>query len=106
MLKWPDKDPEEELDYPLSFVDWVVDPNVLDSGVGVIESATLPDGSAEETPTLSIDLVQLGTNVANFWLSGGTDGATYVIKATVTDDNVVPYDRTGVRRVKIKVKQK
>lgn len=102
VLEWPDKDPEEELDYPMDFTPWVVSGFNIDSSACVIESET-PTGGA--TP-LSIDLVSHAANVVTVWLSGGTDGITYTLKVTVTDDNVTPNDRQGVRRVRIKVKKK
>lgn len=105
-LSWPDKDPEEELDYPIDWSDWVVSPAAIDSAVAVIETATLADGSTESSPTLVIDSTNFAQNITNTWLTGGTLGATYVLKVTVTDDNVTPFDREGVRRVKIKIKEK
>lgn len=101
-LTWPNKDPEEYLDYPVDFSAWIVSPAAIDSGAAVIESKVGDDTAAP----LVIELVQFGANIVNVWLSGGVAGVSYVFKVTATDDNVTPSDRIGVRRVKLKIKAK
>ena len=101
-LSWPAKDPEEVLDYPVDFTQWVVAGNTIASAAAVIESM---DGDDTANP-LVIDLVNFATDIANVWLSGGVSGIKYTFKVTVDDDNAVPSARTGVRRVTIKLKEK
>lgn len=101
-LKWPDKDPEEELDYPVDFSQWVVQGNTIDSAACVIESV---DGDDSANP-LVVDTVNFASDIVNVWLTGGVVGVKYTFKVTVTDDNVSPFDRQGVRRVTLKIKAK
>lgn len=102
-LVWPDKDPEEQLDYPIDFSDWVATGKTIENADAVVESST-PD----ESPAfgLTVDFVQAASDIVNVWLSGGTVGTTYIIKVTVDDNETSPEERVGVRRVKLKVKQK
>jgi hypothetical protein len=101
-LSWPNKDPEEYLDYPVDFSAWVVSPAAIDSATCVVESQVGDDTASP----LVIELVQFGSNIVNVWLSGGVSGVKYVFKVTATDNNVTPADRVGVRRVKLTVKDK
>ena len=101
-LKWPAKDPEEVLDFPVEFTDWVVSPDVLDSAVCVIESKV---GDDSGNPMV-VDATQFATNIVAVWLSGGVAGVKYVFKVTVTDDHVSPSDRTGIRRISLTCKEK
>lgn len=101
-LVWPNKDPEEYLDYPVDFTAWVVAGNNIDSAAAVVESQVGDDTASP----LVVELVQFGSDIVNVWLSGGVSGVSYVFKVTVSDDNVTPSDRVGVRRVKIKIKEK
>lgn len=100
-LVWPNKDPEEVLDYPVQFDDWLVSGCDIASGATVVQ-----EGTSE--PGLLTDLVVDGVFVAGksivTWLSGGTADETYTFKITATDTGT-PV-RTVVRRVKIKIKTK
>lgn len=101
-LTWPNKDPEEVLDYPVDFTLWVVSGNTINSAACVIESKV---GDDTANP-LVIDTVNFATDIVNVWLTGGVAGVKYTFKVTVTDNNAVPVARTGVRRVKMTVKEK
>ena len=101
-LTWPNKDPEEVLDYPLDVSDWVVQGQNIDTASVVLESQV---GDDTANPIV-IEATQFGSNIINTWLSGGVDGVSYIFKVTFEDDQVAPIDRVGVRRVKIKVKTK
>ena len=101
-LNWPNKDPEEVLDFPVDFSAWVTAPAQLDDGFAVIESKIGDDASSP----LVIDLVVELNDIVTVWLSGGVDGVKYVFKITATDDNAVPSDRTVIRRVKLTCKEK
>lgn len=102
-LKWPDKDPEEILDYPVDFSDWLVtgaqiddSPVVTVTQVGVSDPGGLVD--------LVVSQIQMANPNVVVWLTGGTNGEKYTFKIKGTD-NQSPQ-RTYVRRVVIKVKQK
>jgi len=101
VLVWPQKDPEEVLDYPVQFTDWLVEGCDIASGATVVQ-----EGTSE--PSNLTDLVVDGVFVAGkaivTWLSGGTSGDTYTFKITAADTGT-PI-RTVVRRVKIKIKTK
>jgi hypothetical protein len=103
-LVWPDKDPEEVLDYPVSFKDWLVEGCDID-GVSnpptvVQEGTSTPNGLTD----LIVDNVFTAGKQIVTWLSAGTAGDSYLFKITA-DDTGTPV-RTVVRRVKIKVKEK
>lgn len=99
-LKWPDKAPEECLDYPLDWSDWLVTGALVDSVTHVQEGTSDPGGLTN----IVLDSETVATPNTIAWLSGGTDGETYTMLVTATDDQVP--ERRGVRRVKIKVKKK
>lgn len=100
-LVWPNKDPEEVLDYPVQFDDWLVVGCDIAAGATVVQEGT-------STPNGLTDLVVDGAFVSGksivTWLSAGTAGDTYTFKITASDTGS-PV-RTVVRRVKIKVKEK
>ena len=105
-LKWPDKDPDERLDYHVDFTSWVETGRTIDSVNATIEEAIKEDGTAESPVTLLINTQVVAGNKATLWLSGGLLGATYTLKVLVTDDNASPEDREAVRRVKLKIKKR
>jgi len=100
-LVWPNKDPEEVLDYPVQFDDWLI------AGLDIAVGATVVQEGIS-TPGGLTDLIVDGAFVAGksivTWLSAGTDGETYTFKITANDTGT-PV-RTVVRRVKIKIKVK
>lgn len=107
-LKFPNKDPEEVLDYPIQFDDWLVTGCDLNNGspgfpTVDIESQT-PGNSASPLTPLSIDNIFVSGKAVVVWLSGGDAGETYTLKVTA-QDNATPV-RTVVRRVKITIKEK
>jgi hypothetical protein len=100
-LVWPQKDPEEVLDYPVQFNDWLVSGLDIASGATVVQEGTSTPGGLTD---LVVDGVFVAGKAIVTWLSAGTNGETYTFKITATDTgNPV---RTVVRRVKIKVKTK
>ncbi len=100
-LKWTNKDPEEILDYPVDFSDWVVDGADIAPGVTVVQDGvSIPTGLTD----LIVDNIFVTGKIVVTWLSGGTIGESYTFKITA-QDNCVPV-RTAVRRAKIKIKAK
>jgi hypothetical protein len=98
MLQWPDKDPEEVLDYPVDFSSWLVSPATLNVTPGQCTVAVTSGVG------LTVASVAVTTTTITAWLTGGTAGTTYTLKVTAKDTNGTV--RTGVRRVKLKVKEK
>lgn len=109
MITLPDKDPEEVLDYQVSFADLIPADFVLDTAAAVVESAS-PSESPLSLDVLTADVTQNANNSplrddsVTVWLSGGTVGCKYTVKVTVSDSQGVPHDRQYVRRLRVKVK--
>ena len=104
-LKWPNKDPEEILDYPVDFSDWLVAGAKIDNTPALdvsLDGTSTPSGLSDIVIS-QIQLNSTGKQVIT-WLSGGTDGETYQFKITATDDQTP--QRTVVRRTKITLKLK
>ena len=103
-LSWPPKDPQEVLDYPVQFNDWLVEGCDID-GVGtpptVVQEGTSTPGGLTD---LIVDNVFVAGKSIVTWLSAGTSGESYVFKMTALDTGSPA--RTVVRRIKIKVKDK
>lgn len=89
-LKWPDKDPDDVLDYQ---VDW---------------SGRLPTGDTISTSTwivpagLTKDSDSTSTKTTTIWLSGGTAGSTY----SVTNRVVTTGGRTMDASVTLRLREK
>lgn len=108
MLKYPAKDPAEVLDYVIDFGNLLESGLELDTSAVVVESAD-PSESPMALEVSNVSLVNTGSPEMStkllFWLSGGTVGTSYVLKATVSDSQNTPEDRTFIRRVKIAIKE-
>jgi hypothetical protein len=102
-LSWPAKDPEEVLDYPVQFDDWLIPGCNIENAPAptVVQEGTSDPGGLTD---LLVDNVFVAGKSIVTWLSGGTAGETYQFKITAQDD--ATPTRTVVRRVKIKVKEK
>lgn len=102
-LKWPNKDPEEVLDYPVQFNEWLISGyDIQDTpGPTVTQEGTSDPGGLVD---LIVDNIFVSGKSIITWLSGGTAGETYTFKMTA-QDNATPT-RTVVRRIKIKVSNK
>lgn len=100
-LVWPQKDPEEILDYPVQFDDWLIAGLDIAAGATVVqEGVSSPSGLTD----IVVDGVFVSGKAIVTWLSLGTSGETYTFKITAQDTGT-PI-RTVVRRVKIKIKEK
>ena len=96
-----DKDPKAFVDYTVDWALWLVTGASLASSAAVLEGTSSPNNKTD----LVVDPVSTFTSPkSNIFLSGGTAGETYTIKVTVTDDQTP--QRTGVRRIRIKVKDR
>lgn len=89
MLTWPNKDPDEVLDYEL---DWSVR-----LGTDTISTSTwiVPTGITKNSDTSD-------STSATIWLSGGTAGESYTFTNRITTTG----GRTMDESVKLKVKDK
>lgn len=114
-LKWPDKDPQEILDYPVSFADWLMPGRALQNQqITAIEADNNESPVAIQVPTVVGGVLLAASTAASpeildtmvVWLEGGTTGVTYTFTLEADDDEATPIDRHVVRRVKIKVKEK
>lgn len=93
MEKWPDKDPEEVLDYPSSWSKLLGDTDEL---ADVVYS--LPD-----TPTgLTIASSSYEATVSTVWLSGGTLGSQYLVDILATTAQGRTFNRTVAIRIRAK----
>lgn len=83
MLAFPPKDPDDLLDYPVSWVD------VLAADSDAIGSVvwTIPAGLTKTSESIA-------SGVAVVWLSGGVDGTRYEIGCRMTTVAGRIYDRT------------
>ena len=100
-IVWPNKDPEEVLDYPVQFDNWLVQGcDIAASPTVAQEGVSTPGGLTD----ITVDNVFVAGKAIVTWLSSGTDGETYIFKMTAMD-TATPV-RTVVRRIKIKIKAK
>jgi hypothetical protein len=101
-LSAPVKGPGEILDYDVTFAAWVTSPATIQSGGtgAVLDGLSEPGGLSD----LTIDDVVVAADIVVVWVSGGTEGETYIVKVTAVDNNSTV--RTVVRHIKFKVKKK
>lgn len=100
-LSWPDKDPEEILDYPIQFDDWLIPGCDIAAGATVVQEGVSLNGGLTD---LIVDNVFVSGTSLVVWLSLGTIGEKYTFKVTAQDTGTPT--RTVVRRVTIKIKAK
>ena len=87
------KQPTDVQDFDIDFTEWL-------TGMG--DTALGPTGLVVEADDgISIVATVLLDGVVKVWTSGGTDGKTYKITATVTTEG----GRTKQAEIKIKVKE-
>lgn len=90
--KWPDKDPNDVLDYS---IDWTarLEADTIQSSTWVVPTGTLVKDS---------DSISAGNLITVIWLSAGTAGQKY----TLTNRIVTVGGRTIDQSVDIKVKER
>lgn len=89
-LTWPDKDPDEVLDYLLNWA------NRLAAG----EAITTVTWSIDAGSGLTVDSQSNTTTTATVWLSDGTPPKTAVIRCTITTNQ----GRTMEERVDMNIR--
>lgn len=88
-----EKQPADIQDFDIDFTDWLT---------GMFDTASGPDGIAVVADSgITILAFVLADGVVKIWTSGGTDGVTYKITATVTTAG----NRVKQAEIKIKVKE-
>ena len=88
-----EKQPADVQDFDIDFTDWLT---------GMLDTAPGPGGLvvvADEGITIITTVLSNG--VVKIWTSGGTDGATYKVTATLTTAG----GRTKQAEIKVKVKE-
>ncbi len=100
--KLVDKGPKEVLDYPVDFSQWIESGDAIQAG----GTTVIQDGVSEPSglSDIVVDSIVVGSNIVVAWISGGTDGETYVLQWCAVDNNN-PV-RTVTRHYKLKVKKK
>jgi hypothetical protein len=88
-LTWPNKDPDEVLDYQVNWSARLGD-DTISSSTWVIPSGITKDSDSYTDTVVTI------------WLSGGTDGATYDLVNRI----VTAGDRTMDQTIRIVIKEK
>lgn len=88
-LTWPDKDPEEVLDYQ---IDWT---DRLDGDTIATSAWTVPTGITQNSNTFT-------TTATTIWLSGGTLDERYELTNRITTAG----GRTMDQSVRVKIKAK
>lgn len=89
--KWPDKDPNEVLDYS---IDWTAR---LASDTISTSTWIVPTGIVKDS-----DIIAAGNKITWIWLSGGTAGTKYTLTNRVTTVGGRTYDQS----VDLKVKER
>ncbi len=88
-----EKQPADVQDFDIDFTEWLA---------AMSDTAPGPDGVAVEADTgITILSTILKDGVVKVWTSGGTDGTTYKITATVSTEG----NRVKQAEIKIKVKE-
>lgn len=101
-IKFPDKDPQEVLEYSLDFKNWLSGGDAIQAvGTSVVQEGTSTPGGLTD---IVVDSVVVASNIVVAWISGGTTGEKYTFKYLAVDNNS-PV-RTVVRRTTIKIKEK
>ena len=98
MQSWPDKDPEDVLDYQLSWAKQMT----LDTDTIASYSVEIEEGSVEidtAKATSGLDFTDTTTTV---WLKGGTLGETCIVRNHIVTAEGREYDHS--RKLKIKAK--
>ena len=101
VLAFPNKDPEEVLEFSLNFTEWVGGDTMQTVGTSVVQDGVSSPGGLSD---IVVDSVVVAANIVVAWISGGTLGEKYTLKYKSVDNNN-PV-RTVVRRATLKVKEK
>lgn len=87
-----EKQPADVQDYDISFVDWLA--GLTDTAVSVVVTT--------ETGITQTQAASISAGIVKVWLSGGTDGTTYKVTATLT----TAHTPARVKQVEISLRVK
>jgi len=93
-LKWPDKDPDEVLDYLVDWSDRLTGSDTIDTSTWIMPSA--PDA------LLIKDSDTHNNTTTTIWLSGGTLGTKYTLTNRVVTDGGRTMDQSMIIAIKTK----
>lgn len=100
--KWPDKDPDDELDYSLT---WAEQMDIDTDTIARYAPFVVDD--EDESDTTPVEIVQSLGKTPSFddtntlvWLSGGTAGKTYQIVNRIVTAEGRQYDHTRALKIK------
>lgn len=88
--RWPTKDPDEELDYEINWIDLLTPGDTIQTSTWFVPVGITRGLEGQTSTSTSI------------WLTGGTAGNTYSLTNRVT----TPLGRTHEQSVKLKVNNK
>lgn len=90
MANWPNKDPDDELDYVVDWSQWLGEDTIVSAAWSISPSGALALERQSETD-----------DKATVWLSGGEVGSTYEVTCQIT----TAAGRTRSQTTKIKIKE-
>ena len=90
--KWPDKDPDEVLDYYIDWSDRLTGTDTINTSTWIVPAGITKDSDAISSPA----------DRTVIWLSSGTEGTTYEVQNRV----VTVGGRTMDQTVRLKIKTK
>lgn len=86
--EWPDKDPDDILDYQVNWAARLADAETITAATWVV-----PDGITQDDDEFT-------DTTATIWLSGGTAGTTYNVVSRITTSGGRQMDQTTRLKVK------
>lgn len=106
MYKWPDKDPDEQLDYS---IDWsrFLDDDTITSVIWYVEDSDGTKTQISTAPSSTVNGLTYvsqtnSTTVTSVVLKAGTNNVRYKVTCNATTANAMVYERSVYLRVKEK----
>lgn len=97
------KDPHAVLDYGFLWQDWLEPSESISSHTITADAGITVNSSAVNGSPMTIDgISHKAGSVITVWLSGGTDGTSYVVACRVS----TTFGRTDERSMKISIKNR
>lgn len=88
MASWPDKDPNEKLDYTLNWTAALIDSDTIQESLWTVPSGLVSSSESHDDTKCVI------------WLSGGTEGEKYTISNKITTAAGRIMERSATLKVK------
>lgn len=99
MDRWPDKDPNENLDYD---IDWAGTVDAPGRAFGDALASSVWAITGNDDTVLVIGITSFSTTIAKVWLSGGTLKVNYKLTNTVTTVGGRTMEKSGYLLIKEK----